>query len=954
MKNLLCTLIFLLVVKHCIAQIPFPYHSLNPSWEMDRYSPYLAESIHVKLGQDTLFCGNAWNSVDFFDTNNYFIERIGFCRQENKKVFVRETANCNDAEFLMYDFNVKEGDSLYCGVDYGFGTLPTLMHIGYVGTGWYDGVPRKYISVTYQPDPFFPPSHLTWVEGVGDIDMHPFYSLECDGCDEDFNYNFNCLKLNDALVYNYLFSFNPCVPTIDTIYVNQNLIGGNNNGIDWDNAFYDLQDALSISDSGDVILVAQGIYFPTSGDDRTASFLMPRGVSLYGGFLGDETAISQRDFVANPTILSGDIGMAGENADNSYHVLFSLGADSSTVIDGFIIEKGMANHPNFSNLNGRGGGYYLGTNNFNTETDPSIRNCIFRENVGRRGGAIYCDGRIGHQVLNSISDCQFTNNLAMSEGGAIYKRGGESGLVSKLENCEFIENHAFSGGAIYMTEILGAQVINDCIFNQDTAHFEGGAIYIESSLDSVDFYFKNSLFVGNKSNSGGAISSIYTGNPPNYSLNYIVDSCHFESNYSSQSGGGAIVFANTGNISKLEIKHSTFSDNVCRNGGGAILIGNSYGSFNSLKIESCIFNNNFTENLSGAGAVFYSGFSNDINPLGNQTEINNSLFYKNGGALAFLNGGLLGTVDAKINNCTFFANGNFPIDKNWDEDFNDVDYYNNMEITNSIFWEHTPIEKLFYNNNFTDFTIHDYVIKNCLVSVPDCIVDGVDACSEGMIYEEYPMFLDTLNNDFRLLGCSPAVNAGNNDFLNPDNIFDLNQQMRVLDSIVDMGAYEQELIDIQIFVSVVNATTVNSSDGVISIDSITGGATPYSIQWETGDTTNHLDNIPYGEYQVVVTDGEGCSETLTIEVSASNAVSEGEDAFELIVFPNPADQFIYVEFAKATNDAELELYNQVGHQLLQTELGSKNKINIAGIGPGLYFIKVRSGGKVIIRSVVNI
>src|SRR3712207_9023372 len=51
------------------------------------------------------------------------------------------------------------------------------------------------------------------------------------------------------------------------------------------------------------------------------------------------------------TILSGDIGAVNDAADNSYHVVTSAGADSTTVLDGFTVQGGNAN-------DGPGGGMY--------------------------------------------------------------------------------------------------------------------------------------------------------------------------------------------------------------------------------------------------------------------------------------------------------------------------------------------------------------------------------------------------------------------------------------------------------------------------------------------------------------------------------------------------------------------------------------------------------------------
>lgn len=113
---------------------------------------------------------------------------------------------------------------------------------------------------------------------------------------------------------------------------------GSNNGTSWSDAFTDLQSALEASAKGDSIWVALGNYKPykdktgtvPSGDDRTMTFQLVDSVFLYGGFAGTETNFDDRDWEANETILSGDIGTIDDISDNCYNVV--RGIDHSTII----------------------------------------------------------------------------------------------------------------------------------------------------------------------------------------------------------------------------------------------------------------------------------------------------------------------------------------------------------------------------------------------------------------------------------------------------------------------------------------------------------------------------------------------------------------------------------------------------------------------------------------------
>ena len=96
-----------------------------------------------------------------------------------------------------------------------------------------------------------------------------------------------------------------------TCYVKRDA-SGSNNGTSWTNAYTDLQSALANYPACTDVYVARGTYQPTATTDRTISFNIKPGVFVYGGFAGTEAALGDRNLTINQTILSGDIGVAGE------------------------------------------------------------------------------------------------------------------------------------------------------------------------------------------------------------------------------------------------------------------------------------------------------------------------------------------------------------------------------------------------------------------------------------------------------------------------------------------------------------------------------------------------------------------------------------------------------------------------------------------------------------------
>ncbi|MCP4439018.1 MAG: choice-of-anchor D domain-containing protein, partial [Aureispira sp.] len=220
------------------------------------------------------------------------------------------------------------------------------------------------------------------------------------------------------------------------IYVDVDAVAGNNDGTDWANAYTSLKSATDAAISGVSIWVAEGTY-TASSSDRTVAFDVQSGVMIYGGFDATETQLSQRDWAAHPTILSGDIGAQGNNSDNSYNVVRMQNASSTTLLDGLIIQDGNATGSSYPN--NRGGG--LSNNGmFSGNSSPTIQNCIFRWNAGTYGGAISNMSNFNGAVDATITGCLFyenTSNAGAAIDNGTYQGGTNSSVIT---NCTFADN----------------------------------------------------------------------------------------------------------------------------------------------------------------------------------------------------------------------------------------------------------------------------------------------------------------------------------------------------------------------------------------------------------------------------------------------------------------------------------------------------------------------------------
>ena len=253
--------------------------------------------------------------------------------------------------------------------------------------------------------------------------------------------------------------------------------GSKGNGSSWEDAFGTLTEALESAQYGDEIWVAAGEYKPTTTNDRSASFNIPDGIKVLGGFAGFEQSTEERDALNNATILSGNIGAYDSKEDNSYTVIYLSKVSESTTIDGFTITDGYADGTGVSGDINRCGGAIYNDGSYGI-SNPTIKNCIFKSNYGRDGAAIYNYGA-GGEASATIVNCSFEFNKADHDGGAINNDGNGGKSNSKIKACKFVNNEASYGAGIINKAENGESkpLIVNCSFTRNTSYMEGSSVY---------------------------------------------------------------------------------------------------------------------------------------------------------------------------------------------------------------------------------------------------------------------------------------------------------------------------------------------------------------------------------------------------------------------------------------------------------------------------------------------
>lgn len=358
-----------------------------------------------------------------------------------------------------------------------------------------------------------------------------------------------------------------------------------NDGLSWLTAMGSLSDALLQAQAGNAtaltadddvaeVWVAAGRYAPSDSGDRTVSFQLSAGVSVFGGFAGNETKLAQRSDtpLSFPTTLSGDLLNNDTESfyddpatfgDNSLHVIRAGDAvNDNTVLDGFFIVGGYANDTDdVLTTDGFGA---LGAGLLSTGT-PTLRNLFFRANRALNGGGAYIVPASSQDRELTVENCFFNRNQAYwtaslggGTGGGMYYSGPGSALT--MENCEFAENESWGAAGL----LLGADItasIKKCVFDRNDAQ-NWNIPYLQGSGGGVGIGDRSTIrfdlcrFTRNLATYGGGFAS-------NLDVRILIRQSIFWENEAtlpdpSNYGGGGAAYTRGGSI---WIVNSTIANN---------------------------------------------------------------------------------------------------------------------------------------------------------------------------------------------------------------------------------------------------------------------------------------------------------------------------------------------------------------------------------------------------------
>ena len=268
---------------------------------------------------------------------------------------------------------------------------------------------------------------------------------------------------------------------------------GSNNGENWQDALTELSTALDFAKAHQkeftekeplqiwVAGSANYSYSPKVGDGITAdkaTFAMVKNVKIYGGFAGNETALLQRNWYANPTVLSGRVNNAG--VTHIGRLITSEGAMGVATLDGFRLKYAAAP------INGKKGVAIYVANG-----SPHFENCAITDNLFGSEALIYVKGTERERATPIFINLQVSDNTPKKEdiiGDNVddnidQPNNGADGLVMTpwaMENDQYAD-----------TQLINATFYNNGGNDLKIAPSASPKIYNTVLLERVDGNFKN-------------------------------------------------------------------------------------------------------------------------------------------------------------------------------------------------------------------------------------------------------------------------------------------------------------------------------------------------------------------------------------------------------------------------------------------------------------------------------
>lgn len=209
---------------------------------------------------------------------------------------------------------------------------------------------------------------------------------------------------------------------------------------------------------------------------------------------------------------------------------------------------------------------------------------------------------------------------------------------------------------------------------------------------------------------------------------------------------------------------------------------------------------------------------------------------------------------------------------------------------------------------------------------------------------------------------SGAQGIGNTNFNNTFGKIETYQDDSLVMKIIDTygtTVAKRSLINTKVLNASVNVDTLGTKFTVTA--SVNGGTLPYTYKWSTGDTKQSLTGLSAGQYYVIVSDANGCQDSVDVQLSGyptSIALSTKEELY-FEIGPNPTRGKIHVDVKlPKTENILLELLNVEGQKIKDIQYKASQTASLdadlCSYDAGIYFVKLTAGNYAIVKRVLKV
>ncbi len=470
---------------------------------------------------------------------------------------------------------------------------------------------------------------------------------------------------------------------------------------------------------------------------------------------------------------------------------------------------------------------YWGGGGLLIDGQATLTNCSVTQNASTddSGGGIYAGSYI------TLTDCVISGNTAAYAGGGLFLGGHAT-----LTNCSVTQNESYHGGGISTGDSSNV-TLTDCVISGNTSnywgggglHFEGQATLTNCAVTqnaSTDdwgggiyaYYASNITLtdceISGNTAAGGAGGLLIRGQAT-------LTNCAVAQNTSSGDAGGGIFFTDSSNATLTDCVISG-NTSYYWGGGGLRLDGQA-------TLTNCSITNNSVEGNDNEDEQFGGGVR--VRTTNGVSTFENCLIAGNS---AYDGGGLFVDEDAKANvvNCTITKNnsqlgGGVSVKRN-----GEFGAYNSIVYGNTSIYA-AMIDVLVYAGSDGSGTANAYNTLSGYVNWT--------GGQNNLSYDATkPLFNNAASGDYSLAQDSQAINKGNNQYVTTN--VDLGGQTRILNDVVDLGAYERK-VPVKLPAPVITSTSPDVSSITVVWDAVPN-ATRYSLYYKLASETSWISENP--------------------------------------------------------------------------------------------------------------